>query len=49
MTGGPLEQVTVTRYVTPPRSTIVQPGPVHGALAGDPAAAPRHLPGAPVR
>jgi hypothetical protein len=31
------------RWLTSPRSTIVQPGPVHGGLTGDPAAELRHL------
>jgi hypothetical protein len=31
------------RWLTSPRSTIVQPGPVHGGLTADPAAELRHL------
>jgi len=43
-----LEHIQAIRYVTPlreggslpvaPRSTVVQPGPVHGGLTSDPAA-----------
>lgn len=31
------------RWLTAPRSTIVQPGPVHSGLTGDPAAELEHL------
>lgn len=31
------------RWLTSPRSTVVQPGPVHGGLTADPAAELRHL------
>jgi hypothetical protein len=31
------------RWLTAPRSTIVQPGPVHGGLTADPAAELAHL------
>jgi hypothetical protein len=31
------------RWLTAPRSTIVQPGPVHGGLTDDPAALLEHL------
>jgi hypothetical protein len=31
------------RWLTAPRSTIVQPGPVHGGLTADPAAQLEHL------
>ena len=30
-------------WLSSPRSTVVQPGPVHGGLAGDPAAELQHL------
>ena len=31
------------RWLTAPKSTVVQPGPVHGGLTGDPAAQLEHL------
>jgi hypothetical protein len=37
------------RWLTAPRSTIVQPGPVHGGLTTDPAAQLEHLVDALVR
>jgi hypothetical protein len=45
-TEGPLAGRTLGerfRWLTAPRSTIVQPGPVHGGLTTDPAAELTHL------
>ncbi len=36
-------------FLRAPRSTVLQPGPVHGGLAGDPAAALQELTGRLVR
>jgi hypothetical protein len=43
--GGPAGQSPGARFrwLTAPRSTIVQPGPVHSGLTADPAAELRHL------
>lgn len=37
------DQSTRFGFLCAPRSTVVQPGPVHGGLTDDPAAALRHL------
>ena len=45
-TQGPLAELTIGerfRWLTAPRSTIVQPGPVHSGLTTDPAAELAHL------
>ena len=45
-TTGPLAELTLGerfRWLTAPRSTIVQPGPVHSGLTEDPAAELSHL------
>ena len=38
-----LRTAEITRYVTTPRSTLVQPGPMHAGTTADPAATFEHL------